>query len=264
MKKIIPMEHSYFKGHFTANKLDLQNEYYSMFSDIIESASKYAIGPMFYMISSFSEFQTKMVSDNIDQLTPFSKQQWLTLGDTLMSAFHPDDIGYVISALAHSIEIYQNSDQELKNTLKFNIYARFQNSKKDYRWILMQNWYHTNELNEVEFGLHIYQDLSHFQISNRPLLSIIGLEKGNLNYFKHFDSNFNEIEGDLPMITKREKEVLNLMSQGYNTPEISKKLFISYDTVENHKRNLRRKTKTKTSSELIAYILKYNLLMLDI
>ncbi|HFK5504816.1 TPA: helix-turn-helix transcriptional regulator, partial [Elizabethkingia anophelis] len=35
----------------------------------------------------------------------------------------------------------------------------------------------------------------------------------------------------------------------------------SYHTVQNHKRNLRKKTNTKTSSELIAYVIKYNILL---
>ena len=52
------------------------------------------------------------------------------------------------------------------------------------------------------------------------------------------------------------------MIRGFNTPQISQQLFISYYTVENHKRNLRKKTQTKTSSELIAFIIKYNLLFI--
>ncbi|WP_078678966.1 LuxR C-terminal-related transcriptional regulator [Elizabethkingia bruuniana] len=52
------------------------------------------------------------------------------------------------------------------------------------------------------------------------------------------------------------------MAQGNNVPIITKKLFISYHTVPNHKRNLRKKTNTKISSELIAYVIKYNILFI--
>ncbi|MDG4654761.1 response regulator transcription factor [Chryseobacterium arthrosphaerae] len=64
-----------------------------------------------------------------------------------------------------------------------------------------------------------------------------------------------------PKITKREKDILNLMAQGFNSPEIAEKLFLSYHTVENHKRNLRKKTNTKTSAELIAYTMNHSLLV---
>lgn len=44
-----------------------------------------------------------------------------------------------------------------------------------------------------------------------------------------------------------------------NTPQIAEKLNVSYYTVENHKRNLRIKTKTKTSGELIKFAIDNNL-----
>lgn len=61
-------------------------------------------------------------------------------------------------------------------------------------------------------------------------------------------------------ITKREREILALMIHGKNSPEIAEKLFISYHTVENHKKNLRVKTESKTSAELIYYVLHHNIL----
>lgn len=61
-------------------------------------------------------------------------------------------------------------------------------------------------------------------------------------------------------ITKREREILALMINGKTSPEIAETLFISYHTVENHKKNLRVKTETKTSVELIYYVLHNNIL----
>ena len=50
------------------------------------------------------------------------------------------------------------------------------------------------------------------------------------------------------------------MANGLNSPQISEKLFLSYHTVEKHKRNLRQKTSTKTSAELINYVWSNNLI----
>ena len=50
------------------------------------------------------------------------------------------------------------------------------------------------------------------------------------------------------------------MAKGLNSPEIAEKLFLSYHTVENHKRNLRQKTNSKTSAELINYVWSNNLI----
>lgn len=262
MKKITPMSQSQFEQQNTASRLYIQNEYDSLFSAIIEQAYYYAIGPIFYNISSFNEFHTKFVSDNIHEMTPLSKEEWLEGGESVLSIFHPEDSEYVIAAMALAINTYKNTELSSRDMLRFNIYSRMQNAKKEYRWTLMQSWFLINELNEVELGLHIYHDLSHLQIVNRPLLSVFDYRNAEVQYFRHIDNTMNKIKADVPSITKREKEILILMAQGANSPEISDKLFISYHTVENHKRNLRHKTNTKTSTELIAFVLKFDLLWL--
>jgi DNA-binding CsgD family transcriptional regulator len=50
------------------------------------------------------------------------------------------------------------------------------------------------------------------------------------------------------------------MVKGLNTPQIAAALNISYNTVENHKRNIRAKTNTKTSAELIHFVMNNNML----
>ena len=52
-------------------------------------------------------------------------------------------------------------------------------------------------------------------------------------------------------VTPKEKEVLNLLAQGFSSKEIASKLSISFHTVESHRKNLRFKFDAKNSSELI-------------
>jgi len=40
------------------------------------------------------------------------------------------------------------------------------------------------------------------------------------------------------VLSRREKEVLELIAEGYANPEIAKKLFISSFTVDSHRKNL--------------------------
>lgn len=53
--------------------------------------------------------------------------------------------------------------------------------------------------------------------------------------------------------SKREMEVLDLLSRGYSTREISKKLFITEKTVESHRMHLVQKANVRNTVELIAY-----------
>ncbi|MBN1184555.1 MAG: response regulator transcription factor [Bacteroidales bacterium] len=63
----------------------------------------------------------------------------------------------------------------------------------------------------------------------------------------------------LPDLSKREKEVLELICKGYSNQNIGEKLFISDRTVERHKTNLYEKTGTQNSVNLVIYAFKNKL-----
>lgn len=57
-------------------------------------------------------------------------------------------------------------------------------------------------------------------------------------------------------ITKREKEILQLIVDGYTSSEIAKLLFISPRTVETHRANLMNKFKLKNTAALVRFALE--------
>lgn len=46
---------------------------------------------------------------------------------------------------------------------------------------------------------------------------------------------------DIPALTRREKELLQLLKDGFNGPQIAEKLFLSHYTIETHRKNLMQK-----------------------
>jgi DNA-binding NarL/FixJ family response regulator len=60
-------------------------------------------------------------------------------------------------------------------------------------------------------------------------------------------------------LTNREKEVLELICQGFSSTEIAGKLFLSDRTVENHRANLLNKTGCRNSLSLVLFAFKNNL-----
>jgi DNA-binding NarL/FixJ family response regulator len=56
---------------------------------------------------------------------------------------------------------------------------------------------------------------------------------------------------DLPELTPREKEVLELIAQGYTNPQIAEKIFLSPFTVDSHRKNLLAKLGVKNTATLI-------------
>lgn len=64
-------------------------------------------------------------------------------------------------------------------------------------------------------------------------------------------------------LTSREKEVLELLSLGYNSKEIGEKIFISSNTVEYHRKQLLRKTLSRNVAELIGKAYRTGLLKIE-
>ena len=64
-------------------------------------------------------------------------------------------------------------------------------------------------------------------------------------------------------LTARELEVLELLSRGFSSKEISEQLYISSNTVEYHRKQLLRKTAARNAAELIGNAFRLHLLNLD-
>jgi DNA-binding NarL/FixJ family response regulator len=62
-----------------------------------------------------------------------------------------------------------------------------------------------------------------------------------------------EKNNQLPVLTKREKEITKLVAEGLTNMEIGNRLFISIDTVDSHRKNLYTKLNIKNTASLIRY-----------
>ena len=56
---------------------------------------------------------------------------------------------------------------------------------------------------------------------------------------------------DAPVVTRREKEVLELIAEGYTNPEIAERLFVSVNTIDTHRRNLLEKFNVRNTASLV-------------
>ncbi len=67
----------------------------------------------------------------------------------------------------------------------------------------------------------------------------------------------------LPALTRREKEVLELIAEGMTNPEIASRLYISLSTVDSHRKNLLAKLNSKNTASLVRFAMENNLLKKD-
>ncbi|SFW12489.1 two component transcriptional regulator, LuxR family [Sinomicrobium oceani] len=64
----------------------------------------------------------------------------------------------------------------------------------------------------------------------------------------------------IPKITRREKEILQLVTEGMTSAQIAEKLFISPYTVETHRKNLMEKFDVNNMTAIIKYATEFKLL----
>lgn len=65
-------------------------------------------------------------------------------------------------------------------------------------------------------------------------------------------------------LSKREFEVLELISKGLSNIQIAEELHLSERTIEKHKENLYLKTNTENALNLVLYAFRYNIVQLDV
>lgn len=91
------------------------------------------------------------------------------------------------------------------------------------------------------------------------LVAIIEVMSGN-QFLSHEVEDVLGSKTHHPTITRREKEVLELIAQGMTNPEIADKIFVSVSTVDTHRKNLLLKLEAKNTADLVRKAFVQNIL----
>lgn len=77
-----------------------------------------------------------------------------------------------------------------------------------------------------------------------------------LQHYQSLDTALNQ----MPVLTRREKEIIELLSDGLTSPQIADKLFLSVYTIETHRKNLLQKFNVSSTLLLLKVAREYKLL----
>lgn len=106
------------------------------------------------------------------------------------------------------------------------------------------------------YTLGILTDISNQKRDGRQHLR---LTDGQRDFIYEVDNATGKCRS-LPGISKREKEILQLLGRDFSNKQIAEKLFISEHTVLTHRRNLLRKFDMSDTLELINFMTLYRML----
>jgi DNA-binding NarL/FixJ family response regulator len=76
-----------------------------------------------------------------------------------------------------------------------------------------------------------------------------------LEQYQSIQSSLNS----LPVLTRREKEILQLLYEGHTGPQIAEALFLSPYTVETHRKHLMQKLNVNNTQSLLRFAVDHRL-----
>ncbi len=169
--------------------------------------------------------------------------------------FHPND--YIINLSGIKMQEFLNSIavEERKN---YKLIHEFRIKNESGKWIrlLVQDF-----ILELDKGGNPWLNMKLCDLSPNQDMSLPGTSICR-NLVTGESINLCEVEKkeDVKEISSREKEVLGLIAEGMKSKEIADKLFISANTVNNHRRNVIKKMKVSNSSEAVTQAIKFGII----
>lgn len=169
---------------------------------------------------------------------------------------HPDDLPIVMDSYKKSFKFFLNLPEQERKDYKLILNYRQRDKFGKYLNIIVQLVVLELDKNGNIWLVLILDDLLPDKISfegvNRRLIHI---KTGKICLFK------NELESNKKTIlSTREVEVLGLVSRGLASKEIADKLFLSVNTVNNHRQNILEKVRASNTSEAVSYARNLGLL----
>lgn len=193
----------------------------------------------YYFILNTESCEIEYVSQTITAVLGYSPQEFTTA--KLFSVIHPDDLDYCRKCEMECIEV--------SNSLRFEEHYRysFQYSyrvrRDDGSYVTVRQQYHAIEVDPYGHMLKtivMHECIPDFQERPGDDLKVFdNLKNRPINWPNKYK------------LTKRELEILDLIVKGYNSNEISEKLYLSRHTVNTHRKNILSKTRSNSVVELM-------------
>lgn len=209
-------------------------------------------GPFYYYVIDFTSREVLHASPKVKDILGINPENF-TLSK-LASIIHPEDIPHVQNCMKVVVNfLYEKVGKEKIPKYKRSYLLRIRKRDGSYSMFLHQLVVLTTNLEgKVGKVLGIHTDVSHITDKNNYKISFIGLN-GEPSYFNIDTRNSTYIlEKDTIPLTKREKEVIKLLSEGYSSNQIADTLDIAFDTVRQHRKNALSKTECQNTTQLVA------------
>lgn len=215
------------------------------FNELINSII--STGPFYFYIIDFFDMSLSHVNPAIVEIHGFDPDT-LTFND-ILAAIHPDDIDFVTKAETVSTNFFYNKIG-YKKMLSYKVSYNFRFRLKNGKYTLFNHQSLILSLDDnggLGKSINIHTRIDHLSNLNTYKISFIGLN-GEPSFM---NLSLDDDNHEAKEFSKREIDIIKLMSDGLNNNQIANKLFISSLTVKKHRNNILKKSDSKNTAELI-------------
>jgi DNA-binding CsgD family transcriptional regulator len=207
------------------------------------------VGEFYYFLFSPPTATIEFVSNSVAKVTGFKPDE-INIRK-LMNDIHPNDFHAFLTFEKEIVHFKSQLPPEQIQNYKSQYNFRIKKKDGNYLHILHQSvTVVSDDTGAVLTNLVVHTDISNIKNDYKKSLSFIGLNG---------QPSFYGVKNGLDIIptlcnhplTKREREILMLISQNKNAKMIAKELFISVETVRTHRKNMLLKTGTNSKLELV-------------
>lgn len=162
---------------------------------------------------------------------------------------HPDDLAFVLETDIMQYQFFSNMPFKEKKEYKLVYDFRTRNTDGFYvRHVHQSIPFEQDKNGKTWLTLVISHPVSERAKNEKPQRRMINIKTGELHLFTKVDGDNSGV-----VLTKREKEILVLISRGFDSYNIADKLKISIHTVNNHRQSILRKTRTENATQAVLY-----------
>ncbi|RDC66467.1 LuxR C-terminal-related transcriptional regulator [Adhaeribacter pallidiroseus] len=216
------------------------------------------LGACLTWIMDMRTMQYTFISSNVKQILGYETHYFFERGVPFISQImHPSDLPKTAKLVKIIWDFLVTLPVSERQKYKFSGDYRIVKPDGSIVRILEQNTIlQLDRKGNITHLLGVGSDITHWKKTDDSMASVICTEDDTCFFCTANDDYLR------PQVTlsKREKEIVKLIADGYNSKFIADKLFISFHTVNTHRQNIIEKTHTKNTSGLIQFAVCHGLI----
>ena len=215
----------------------------------------------FFVVTNTTTQKYPFVSKNFETTLGLDRTKMAEIGSSYwFSHFHPEDLPVWMKAL-EDLMIFTMTEVPVEDRDKLNYTwnYRVRDSNNNYHNIIEhQTPTYFDELGKPIIGIAHGSVIGNGE--KKPIICSIKKLNKNNEYETLYYKNYAQKLIESSSISNRELDIIRLLANNNSSKEIAEKLFISYHTVNTHRKNILKKLNLNSTVQLTHYCVSNQLL----